>query len=55
MKVKYIHPAIVPEGIELDTEYDLVIKGDTATIKREGFSKEFTKYQADMMFEPIDK
>jgi len=53
MKIIYSHPSIPPKGIELATEYELTIKGNKAIVSRNGFSKEFTKYQAETLFKPV--
>lgn len=53
MKVKYNHPAIPFNGIEVGTEYDLTIKEDKAILSKGEFKLEITKYQAEEMFEKV--
>jgi hypothetical protein len=56
MKVKYNHPSVIPfDGVELETEYDLIIKGEKALLSRDKFSLELTKFQAETMFEKVEE
>jgi hypothetical protein len=55
MKVIYNHPAIPMVGVKLNTEYDLIVKGEKAVISNGEIKIELTKYQAETMFTKVEE